>query len=59
MSNSSSRSSYSTFSSTSSKPPAKAPHRSGVGECQIRMLPWFVVDAINDLRGCHFFYKGC
>jgi hypothetical protein len=39
MSNSSSRSSYSTFSSTSSKPPANAPQRSGAGQCQMRILP--------------------
>ena len=54
MSNSSSRSSYSTFSSTSSKPPAKAPHLSGFGWCHIRILPWFVVEARDDLKGCHW-----
>jgi hypothetical protein len=54
ISNSLSRSSYSTFSSTSSNPPAKAPHRSGLGQCQISMLPWFVVEAMDDFLGCHY-----
>lgn len=54
ISNSSSRSSYSTFSSTSSNPPANAPHRSGVGQCHIRMLPTFVVETIEAFLGCHW-----
>lgn len=54
ISNSSSRSSYSTFSSTSSNPPANAPHRSGVGQCQMRTFPVLVVEAIAALFGCHY-----
>jgi hypothetical protein len=56
ISNSSSLSSYLTFSSTSSNPPAKAPHRSGVGQCQMSIVPWFVVEAITALLGCHCFF---
>ena len=53
MSNSSSFSSYTTFSSTSSKPPANAPHRSCTGQCQRRMLPEIVVETIAAVLGCH------
>ena len=53
ISNSSSRSSYSTFSSTSSNPPAKAPHLSVLGQCHRSIFPAFVVDAIAVADGCH------
>ena len=53
MSNLSSRSSDHTFSSPSSKPPADAPQRSGVGTCQKITFPWRIVDAIRSLDGCH------
>jgi hypothetical protein len=52
-SNSDSPSSYETFSSASSNPPANAPHRSGEGLCQMRIVPWLVVEARRGAEGCH------
>lgn len=53
MSNSSSRSSYSTFSSNSSKPGAKAAQLSGCDVCQRLTSPEVDTDAITGLVGCH------
>lgn len=54
MSNSSSLSSYSTFSSSSSKPGAKAAQLSGDDVCQTCTSPDVVIDAMIGLVGCHW-----